>query len=172
MSDIESSEIKKEILGIDHPEMDKLEKQVEELSDKLLRSMAESENIRRRYEKQLEETRDFSITNFAKDLIPIIDNLERAISFVSPEVSEDAKNILSGVIMTYNELTKVFEKYGIAVISPKEGDKFDYNSHFAISQIDHQTYEKDTIVGLMQVGYKIKDRLLRPAAVSVAKPKE
>jgi molecular chaperone GrpE len=172
MSENEMSENEISEVMTENPELDKLEQKIEELSDKLLRSMAECENIRRRYEKQLEEMSDYSITNFAKDLIPVIDNLERAITFGSTSLSDDVKNVLNGVMMTYNELTKVFEKYGIVLVSPKEGDKFDYNSHFAISQIDHETYEKDTIVGLMQVGYKIKERLLRPAAVSVAKPKE
>jgi molecular chaperone GrpE len=151
--------------------LEQLEHQVEDLTDRLLRTMAESENIRRRYEKQIEEIKDYSITSFAKDLISVLDNLDMAIKFQPKNPSDDVKNILDGVVMTHKELNNILSKHGITIIEPKSGDKFDYNLHFAISQAVHEEIEKDHIVGLMQVGYKIKDRLLRPASVSVAKEK-
>ena len=153
------------------PTHEQLQHEVEELKDKLLRNTAETENLRRRYEKQLQEVREYSISSFAKELLMVVDNLERAIEFEPENPSEELKNILDGVKMTYKELEKIFKKYDIALILPQKGEKFDYNLHYAISKEVSEEYEPDTIVGVMQAGYKIKDRLLRPAAVSVAKEK-
>jgi molecular chaperone GrpE len=147
-----------------------LQHEVEELSDRLLRTMAESENMRKRFEKQLEDTSHFSISNLAKDIIGVIDNLERALSFEQANTSEDAKKILEGVKLTHKELMTALEKHEIKTINPEIGENFDYNQHFAISQVESDA-NANSIVGVMQVGYKIKDRLLRPAAVSVAKEK-
>lgn len=152
--------------------IEQLEHHIEDLSDRLLRAIAESENIRRRYEKQMEEMRDYSVTSFAKDLISVVDNLERAIQFQPNTLPEEAKSIMEGVLMTHKELASVLQKHGITSIEPKKGEKFDYNVHFAISEVDTNEHDQGAIVGLMQVGYKIKDRLLRPASVSVAKRKE
>ena len=149
-----------------------IEHQISELNDRLLRSIAENENLRKRYEKQLEDTGTYAVTNFAKDLISIIDNLDRAIQFKPEGLSPEMEQFFNGVLMTHKELCQVFAKNHITVIAPNPGDRFDYNHHFAISQVEDSPYSQDTIVGLMQVGYKIKDRLIRPASVSVAKPKE
>ena len=152
--------------------VEQLEHHIEDLSDRLLRTMAENENMRKRYEKQLDDMRDYSISNFAKDLISVVDNLERALKFVPESISPEHKSLLSGVELTLKELAGIFHKNGIEAIEPHAGDKFDYNLHFAISKVESEEHNPDTIVGLMQVGYKIKDRLLRPAAVSVAKARE
>ncbi|MDX2050585.1 MAG: nucleotide exchange factor GrpE [Rickettsiaceae bacterium] len=151
---------------------EQLEHQIEELNDKLLRSMAESENVRKRYEKQIDDAKSYSISSLAKDLIGVIDNLQRALNFKPTQISEELKTVLDGVELTEKELKSVLDKHGINTISPKKGEKFDYNLHFAISQVEDDSVVPDTIVDLMQVGYKIKDRLLRPAAVSVAKLKD
>ena len=162
LDELNNAEIEKTPLQLQH--------EVEELSDRLLRSIAESENMRKRFEKQLEDTRHFSISNFAKDIIGVIDNLERALSFEQEIASDDAKKIIEGVKLTHKELMSVLEKHEIKSISPEIGENFDYNHHFAISQVESDA-NPNSIVGVMQVGYKIKDRLLRPAAVSVAKEK-
>lgn len=151
---------------------EQLQHEVEELTERMLRVMAESENMRKRYEKQLEDIKSFSISNFAKDLMAVADNLDRAISFESENQSDDAKQILDGVKLTHKDLYSVFSKYSIEIINPKVGEMFDYNLHHAISNVETSDYAPDTIVGVMQVGYKIKERLLRPSAVSVAKAKE
>lgn len=148
-----------------------LEHHIEELSDRLLRTMAESENVRRRYEKQIEDVKDYAIVSFAKDLISVADNLERAVKFQPENLTPDIKGIIDGVLMTQKELESIFAKNGVVAIHPKEGDKFDYNYHQAIVQVPSDDVPAESIVGLMQVGYKIKDRLLRPASVSVAKAK-
>ena len=148
-----------------------LSQQVELLQDKLLRQLAESENIRTRSTKLIEEARDYAIFGFTKDLIPVMDNLTRALSHLPENLSDEVQNIVEGVKMTKAELETVFRTHLLETIEPQSGDKFDYHSHHAISQIMTEDFEDDTIVSTMQVGYRIKDRLIRPAAVSVAKGK-
>ena len=170
------AKLKEEKLQNNHQKEEKtieqLEHHIEDLSDRLLRSVAETENIRRRYEKQIEEVKEYSITNFAKDLISVLDNLARSIEFKPENIPNEIKSLFDGVVMTYKELESTLSKHGVLIIEPKEGDKFDYNIHHAISHMISDTIEEGSIVGLMQAGYKIKDRLLRPATVSVAKQKE
>lgn len=149
----------------------KLQQEKEELQERLLRVNAESENMRRRFEKQNQETREYAISNFAKELISVMDNLYRALEFTNVTESEDPnfKNIHQGVEMTITELNNVLEKHGIVRIMPQSGDIFDYNIHQAVSQVCCDEYKSGMIVSVMQAGYKIKDRLLRPAMVTVAK---
>jgi molecular chaperone GrpE len=146
-----------------------LNTQLEEMQDKLLRSLAESENIRLRSGKMIEEAKEYSIITFAKDLIPVIDNFSRALDHIPENISDDMKNIVDGIKMTKQELESVFEKHGLESIKPLPGDKFDYNNHHAISQIEKEDYTPGSIVDTMQIGYKIKNRLIRPAAVIVSK---
>ncbi len=153
-------------------DFDKLQNEIIDLNEKLLRTMAETQNIRKRYEKQIEDTRDYAMVSFAKDLIAVIDNLERAIKFVPENPSDDLKNVIDGVIMTHKQLESVLRLHGVVAIVPIKGDKFDYNLHHAIAYVESEDVTNEHIVDLMQTGYKIKDRLLRPAGVSVAKNKE
>jgi len=146
-----------------------LTEEIKLMQDKLLRAVAESENIRNRMNKKVEEARDFSIIGFTKDLLPVIDNFSRALSHVPENINNDTKIIIDGVSMIKDDLISIFKKHGIESIEPKEGEGFDYNHHHAISQVVTDQYEEGTIVSTMQVGYKIKDRLIRPASVAVAK---
>ena len=146
-----------------------LTEEIKLIQDKLLRAVAESENIRNRMNKKVEEARDFSIVGFAKDLLPVIDNFSRALSHVPENINNDTRIIIDGVRMIKDELISIFKKHGIESIEPKEGEGFDYNNHHAISQVVTDQYQEGTIVSTMQVGYKIKDRLIRPASVAVAK---
>ncbi len=148
-----------------------LKEQNDELQDKLLRQMAENQNVRNRSSKSIEEARDYAIFAFAKDLIPVIDNLSRALEHMPEDISNDMKNLHEGVQMTKSELESVFSRNSLEAINPEAGDKFDYNAHHAISNIESKEHEDGTIVETMQVGYKIKARLIRPAAVTVAKNK-
>lgn len=139
------------------------------LKDKLMRTAAEMENMRRRYEKQIEDVREYSVSSFAKDLMSVMDNFSRALSH-KPEAENDAvKNFIIGVEMTESELMNIFKKHGVEVITPKLGDKFDYNLHHAISQIPSEEHPEGVVLSSMQSGYKIKERLLRPASVAVSK---
>lgn len=146
-----------------------LSNQVDELKDRLLRQAAESENIRARSAKAVDEARDYANFGFAKDLVPVMDNLARALEHLPENLSDDMKNIIEGVSMTKRELESVFRRHALEAICPQPGEKFDYNLHHAISQIETQDHEAGSVVNTMQIGYKIKDRLIRPAAVVVVK---
>lgn len=148
------------------------ELQIADLQDKLLRANAENENMRRRYEKQIDETREYSVSGLCRDLISVMDNLSRALEYKPSDVNVGMQNVVAGVEMTKTELASIFTKYGIEEILPVAGGKFDYNTHHAIAQVVDDTHPQGTVLELMQVGYKIKDRLLRPAAVSVTKKSE
>lgn len=147
----------------------KLSAKIDVLQDKLLRQMAESENIRVRSAKLVNEAREYAIFGFSKDLIPVIDNLTRALEHLPEEIDNDVKNIIDGIKMTKNELESAFKKHALESILPQAGDKFDYHVHHAISQLVTDAYKPGMIVDTMQPGYKIKERLIRPAAVIVAK---
>jgi molecular chaperone GrpE len=153
----------------DQEEVVKLRDQILVLEDKLFRSLAEADNMRKRYDKMLEEARDYSVTSFAKDLLVVMDNLSRALEHRPTEPNVQVANILTGVEMTKNQLVSIFKVRGLEPIEPIIGDKFDYNIHHATAQLIHDEYDADCILGVMQIGYKIKDRLLRPAMVSISK---
>jgi len=149
--------------------IENLQEQIELLKNKLLRSLAECENLRTRESKRVAEARDYSIVSFAKDLVSITDNLTRALEHVPENLEKDVQVVIDGIEMTKTEFDNVFKKHGLESIEPKQGEMFDYNKHNAISQISAKDFKEGSIVSTMQVGYKIKDRLLRPAAVVVAK---
>ena len=142
------------------------------LNDRLLRQAAETENMRKRYEKQLEEAKLYSISNFAKDVLSVADNLSRALEHKPLELTSEVANIIAGVEMTRQEMINIFIKYKMQEISPGKGDKFDYNLHYAVTQIPNSEYPVGTILQLVQSGYMIGDRLLRPATVTVTKSLE
>ncbi|MDR0329151.1 MAG: nucleotide exchange factor GrpE [Rickettsia sp.] len=150
-------------------EIASLKSQIEILQDKLLRTIAESDNTRKRLEKLIEEAKDYAIFSFAKDLLSVNDNLSRALEHKPQNTEGDLASIITGVEMTKNELTSILKKHGLESIEPLLGEKFDYNIHHAISQVVSDEYDQDSIIGIMQSGYKIKDRLIRPAIVQVSK---
>lgn len=154
---------------VENTEIAYLKAQIEELKDKLIRANAEIDNTRKRLEKARDEARDYAITTFAKELLNVSDNLSRALEHKPLDDSVEVTNIIAGVQMTKDELDKVFHKHHIEEIKPEIGSAFDYNLHNAISQIEHPDHEPNSVINIMQVGYRIKDRLLRPATVQVTK---
>ena len=146
-----------------------LQEKIDHLQDKLLRQLAETENIRTRSAKLIEEAKDYAIFGFSRDLVPVMDNLSRTLEHLPNNLDADTQNVVEGIKMTKKELDSAFKKHALELIQPNSGDKFDYHSHHAISQMMTEEQEPGTIVTTMQVGYKIKDRLIRPAAVAVAK---
>lgn len=150
-------------------EIASLKSQIEILQDKLLRTIAESDNTRKRLEKLIEDAKNYAIFSFAKDLLSVNDNLSRALEHKPQNTEGDLANIITGVEMTKSELTSILKKHGLESIEPLLGEKFDYNVHHAISQVVSDEYDQDSIIGIMQSGYKIKDRLIRPAIVQVSK---
>jgi molecular chaperone GrpE len=101
--------------------------------------------------------------------MPVMDNLHRALDHLPENLDAETQNIVEGVKMTKSQLESVFQKHHLESIAPQSGDKFDYNLHHAISQIMTEEFRAGSIVNTMQLGYKIKERLIRPAAVTVAK---
>ncbi len=142
-----------------------------ELRDRLLRTMAEMENLRRRTEREKADISKYAISDFARDAVSIADNLRRAIDAVQKEaVDEDPalKKLLEGVEVTERELLKVFERHGITRFDPL-GEKFDPHVHEAMVKVVVPGVPADIVVQVLHAGYKIADRVLRPAAVIVAK---
>lgn len=148
---------------------------ISELNDKVLRIMAEKDNMQKRYEKQIGETGEYAITSFAKDLLDVMDNLVRALDHAPSNDDKNANtqpvvsNIMIGVKMTKDTLENVFSKHGIILVHPGPGEKFDYNAHYAVSQTEIPDTPAGVIASVMQSGYKIKTRILRPAMVVVTK---
>ena len=147
-----------------------LEAELAEQKDRLLRALAETENVRRRAQREREDASKYAVTGFAKDLLSAADNLRRAIeSLPETEVKDErTRSLLAGVAATERELLSVFERHGIKRIDPK-GERFDHNFHQAIFEADRSDQPSGTIVEVLQPGYVLHDRLLRPAMVGVAK---
>jgi len=142
-----------------------------DLTDRLLRAVAEMENLRRRTEREKSETAKYAVTAFARDVLSVGDNISRAIEAVPQnEVARDPalKALLEGVQMTERELQNILERHGINKLDPK-GERFDPNRHQAIFEVENKDVPVGTIVEVVQAGYVIEDRILRPAMVGVSK---
>lgn len=153
------------------PDVPDYEGQIADLKDRLMRSIAEAENLRKRSKIEAENAGNYAITNFARDLVTVLDNLYRATEAIADEALDEApalKNLFDGVEMTKKEFINVFDRYGIKRLDPK-GELFDHNFHQAMVQIEDAEHPEGTVVQVMQPGYTIKDRLLRPAMVGVSK---
>ena len=137
----------------------------------VLYAKAEVENVRRRMEAQIEDRGKYAVANFAKDVVNVADNLRRALDSLPPEAREGgdlAKTLVVGVEMTERELLVTMERYGIRPV-PAKGERFDPNVHQAMMEVEDTTVPAGTVVMVMQGGYVIHDRLLRPAMVGVSK---
>jgi molecular chaperone GrpE len=143
-----------------------------ELKDKVLRTLAEMENLRRRTNREVADARNYGITRFGGDLLGVADNMRRALDTLSADLRDQAdpvvKSHIEGVELTERELLKVMEKHGIRRFDP-QGQKFDPNLHQAVVEIPDPSVLAGTVVQVMQPGYMIADRVLRPAMVGVAK---
>lgn len=144
----------------------------DELRDQLLRTLADNENLRRRTERELTAAKKYGAMGFARDLMASVDNLDKAIDLIpenKDELDETVKNILIGVEMTGREIASVLERHNISKISP-DGEKFDYNLHQAMFEVPSDDVEPGIVMQVVQSGYQLHDRLLRPAMVGVSKP--
>jgi molecular chaperone GrpE len=143
----------------------KAEAAAQEHRDAWLRAKADAENIRKRAQSDLSNAHKFALENFSAELIPVRDSLEAALA--SQNATPDA--LRSGVELTLKQLASAFEKFSVREINPL-GEKFDPHKHQSISMVDADA-EPNTVVGVLQKGYSLNDRILRPALVSIAKPK-
>jgi len=151
-----------------------LEEKLNESEDKLLRSLAEIENQRRRFEKEIKDAFEFGSFNFAKDSLAALDNLQRAKVAIkndeSLKTNKDLNKFLENISIIEKDLITIFEKNRIKKIDI-ENKKFDPNLHQAMSEVEDDAIESGSIVQEIQAGYMLGDRLLRPALVSVSKKK-
>jgi molecular chaperone GrpE len=147
-----------------------LEKELEEVRQHALYAQAETQNVRRRLEQEKVAAAQYAATAFARDMLSVKDNLERALSVIPEELREDErmKGLVAGIEATGRELDSVLQRHGIARIAAM-GEKLDPHLHQAMLEVPTDDAEPGTIVQEMQAGYTIKDRLLRPALVGVAK---
>ena len=149
-----------------------LVKEAAELKDRHLRTLAEMENLRRRTEREVADARTYGIANFARDILAVADNMDRALQALDAEIREKAepgvKALLDGVELTERELGKVMEKHGIAKLEP-QGQKFDPNLHQAMFEVPDPSVAAGTVVQVVQPGYTLAGRVLRPALVGIAK---
>jgi len=155
----------------DNPE-NNLEKKIEELNDKLLRSLAENQNLRKIHEKEREDLIKYSSSSFAREILNLADNLERAFGLFkdNPKFkSDEFKDIMLGIELIEKELVNSFDKNGIKSFE-SVGKKFDPNFHQALNEVESEQ-EDGIVINEIQKGYMLNDRLLRPALVSISKKK-
>ena len=147
-----------------------LEAELAEAQDKMLRALAETENTRRRAQRERVDAEKYGISRFAEGLLSVADNLRRALdSLPESEAKDDrTKGLLAGVAATERELLSAFERHGLKRIDAK-GEKFDHNFHQAVFEMENTGEPAGTVVEVLQPGYMLHDRLLRPAMVGVAK---
>ncbi len=172
--DLSSEEFQEELPEDIRTKEQELEAEVEKLKDQLLRTLADLENYRKRAEREREDMAKYAISSFARELLTVSDNLKRAIESV-PENHEDPlkllESLLKGVEITEKELLSIFTKHHIEKIDPI-GQAFDHQLHQAMFEIDETDQAPGTIVQVLQPGYTLHGRLLRPALVGIAKGKK
>jgi len=154
------------------PDAARLQAEIADLKDRLLRTLAELENVRRRSQREVQDERTYAVTAFAREILGIGDNLQRTIEALPKEGAEAespvVKSLVEGVAVTAREFLKVLGKFKIRRLEPL-GERFDPNFHQAMYEVPSPTVPTGTIVEVMQDGYAIGDRTLRPALVAVAK---
>ena len=143
------------------------EAKIKEQQDSVLRAKAEMENMRRRTEQEIDKARKFALNKFSEELLPVIDNLERAIAAADAE-NEVVKPIVEGVEMTHKTLVDAVAKFGLKEINP-EGETFNPELHQAMSIQESADHEANTVMFVMQKGYELNGRVIRPAMVMVSK---
>ncbi|MFN4283582.1 MAG: nucleotide exchange factor GrpE [Alphaproteobacteria bacterium] len=148
--------------------IEKLQAELAEAKDRALRAVAEVENYRRRAEKEREDTAKYAITGFAREMLTVADNLRRALESQPADLPDSLKAFVSGVELTERELLAIFERAGIVKVDPK-GQPFDHDRHQAMFEVEDPSQPAGTVVQVLQAGYVLKERLLRPALVGVAK---
>lgn len=167
--------VSKSYIMPDDPEpgsVETLQKEAAEARDRMLRTLAEMENLRKRTTREVADARLYGITGFARDVLDIADNLQRALDAVPAEARATADpgltSLIEGVELTERSLLNALEKHGVKKLDP-QGQKFDPNFHQAMYEVPDPSVPSGTVVQVMQAGYTIGERVLRPALVGVAK---
>ncbi len=148
--------------------LEELEEENKNLSDKMMRALAETENIRKKFFKEKKDAGVYGGTKLARDLLSVLDNLNRALESVDDEMKEKQNAFLEGIELTKKELLNTFSNHEINELAPQEGDKFDPKFHQAMFEGPHPNIEKGNIIQVMANGFLIGERLLRAAQVGVS----
>lgn len=149
-------------------QIDRLTAEREEFRDKWMRALADSENLRKRAEKERRDAEQYGGTRLARDLLPVHDALTRALEAAGDEQRAAAPGLIEGVELTLRELSNVFSRHGITVIRPQLGDRFDPTDHEAMFEAALPGTVSGEIIQVMDNGFRLHDRLLRPAKVGVS----
>ncbi|EAR53056.1 co-chaperone GrpE [Oceanicola granulosus HTCC2516] len=149
-------------------ELEALRAERDDLKDRFVRALADAENTRKRAERDRREAETYGGSKLARDMLPVYDNLSRALETATEEQKEISKALLEGVELTMRELLNVFKKHGIEPISPEVGDKFDPQMHQAMFEAPVPDTKAGDIIQVMATGFLLHDRLLRPAQVGVS----
>lgn len=158
--------------ALEDPDLDEritaLEAERDEFKDRFMRALADAENARKRSERDRREAEQYGGSKLARDLLPVFDNMKRAVDAIPEESRESNKAVIEGVELTMRELLNVFKKHGIVPISPEVGDKFDPQLHEAMFEAPLPGTEAGDIIQVSGHGFMLHDRLLRPAKVGVS----
>ena len=173
LSEQDEGEDQEELIDIesaaaDLEEIDAIRAERDDYRDKFMRALADAENSRKRAERDRREAENYGGSKLSRDLLPVYDNLSRAIGAASEEMDESAKAIVEGVQLTMRELVNVFRKHGIEPITPEVGDKFDPKLHQAMFEAPLPGTKAGDIIQVSSEGFMLHDRLLRPAQVGVS----
>jgi molecular chaperone GrpE len=165
---VSDEEIELELLQDEQlSETEQLQQQVAEANDQVLRVQAEMQNVRRRVERDVENAHKYALDKFSADLLPVVDNLERALSAISAD-DESQKAVAEGIELTLKSFVDVLARFKIEPIDPA-GQPFDANLHQAVSMVPNPDLEPNTVMDVFQKGYTLNGRLIRPAMVIVSK---
>jgi len=169
---------KNKTINSKNAEIEELKKALEDSEDAKLRALAETENIRRRMDKEKQDNARYGTVPLAKDLLSVLDNFERAL-LASPketknknDLEKNYNSLHEGVSLTLKEIISIFNRNGIEILNPEKGDTFDHNIHQAMLEVVTDEFKPGSVCEVLQPGYKIYDRLLRPAMVGVSKEKK
>ena len=169
---------KNKTINSKNAEIEELKKALEDSEDAKLRALAETENIRRRMDKEKQDNARYGTVPLAKDLLSVLDNFERAL-LASPketknknDLEKNYNSLHEGVSLTLKEIISIFNRNGIEIINPEKGETFDHNIHQAMLEVVTDEFKPGSVCEVLQPGYKIYERLLRPAMVGVSKEKK
>ena len=162
---LESSEVESEEK---EKTLDELKEENKDLSDKMMRALAETENIRKKFFKEKRDAEIYGGTKLARDLLSVLDNLSRALDSIDDEMKEKQNAFLEGIELTKKELLNIFSNHEINELAPEEGEKFNPKFHQAMFEGPHPNIEKGNIIQVMANGFTIGERLLRAAQVGVS----
>lgn len=169
-ADESSAPVDTEVVEAEFEVLQRLMAENEELKDRSLRLAADMENLRRRTGRDVQDARTYAVANFARDMLSVNDNLRRAIDAVPADDAHNAtlKSLLDGVELTERGMLTALERHGVKKLNP-EGEKFDPNFHQAMFEVENPDVAANTVINVVQTGYSIGDRVLRPAMVGVSK---